>query len=63
MYIRKKLQKKETITPIPSKYFEYEISLGGAGGRVLGEALPKTASLARLSSSHLHELFYDRRSW
>ena len=43
MYIRKKLQKKETITPIPNKYFEYEISLGRAGGRVLGEAPTKTA--------------------
>ena len=29
MHSRKKIQKKETSTPIPKKYLEYEVSQGG----------------------------------
>ena len=30
---------------------------------VLGEALTETAHPGQHHSNHLHELFYDRRSW
>ena len=57
MHSSKKLQKKETFTPILKKYLVYEVSQGGVVRR---STLP---TLARLSSNHLHELFYDMRSW
>ena len=38
MHSRKKLQKKETSTPIPKKYLEYEVSKGV----LLGEELTET---------------------
>ena len=37
MHSRKKLQKKETSTLIPKKYFEFEVSSGGVGEWLLGE--------------------------
>ena len=40
MHSRKKLQKKETSTPVPKKYVEYEVSQGGV---VRGSTLIETA--------------------
>ena len=40
MHSRKKLQKKETFTPIPKKYLEYEVSQEGV---VRGNTLIETA--------------------
>ena len=39
MHSRKKLQKKETSTPVPKKYVEYEVSQGGV---VSGSTLIET---------------------
>ena len=62
MHGRKKLQKKETCAPIPKKYLEYEVSQEGVvRGSTLAETAPPPP--ARHHSDHLHELFYDRRSW
>ena len=59
MHSRKKLQKKETSTPVPKKYLEYEVSQRGV---VRGSTL-KPPTLARHHSHHLHELFDARQSW
>ena len=40
MHSRKKIQKKETSTPIPKKYLEHEVSQGGV---VRGSTLIDTA--------------------
>ena len=56
----KKLQKKKTSAPIPKKYFEYEVSQWGV---VKGDTLTETTHPDQHHSNHLHELFYNRRSW
>ena len=40
MHSRRKLEKKETSTPIPKKYLEYEVSQGGV---VRGSTLIETS--------------------